>query len=127
MSLIQTLMRRAALTMAVCLCVALALALWRAQIDTDREARGSAHIARMVSALSSLQSVPQADLAAHLQTIQALNASGGLRHVQLRIQDASGRRTVPLRQRRVFPGCIPLAPCPTGACSGLFPDRRGRP
>lgn len=94
MSLIQTLMRRAALTMAVCLCAALALALWRAQIDTDREARGSAHIARMVAALSSLQSVPQADLTAHLQTIQTLNASGGLRHVQLRIQDALGRELV---------------------------------
>lgn len=94
MSLIQTLMRRAVLTMLVCLCVALALALWRAQIDTDREARGSAHIAHMVAALSSLQNVPQADLSAHLQTIQTLNSSGGLRHVQLRIRDAQGHELV---------------------------------
>ena len=69
MSLIQTLMRRAVLTMLVCLGAALVLALWRAQVDTDREARGSAQLAQMVSALSSLQSVPQAQLAAHLQTI----------------------------------------------------------
>jgi two-component system sensor histidine kinase UhpB len=94
MSLIQTLMRRAGLTMVVCLCTALVLALWRAQIDTDREARGSAHIALLVAALSSLQNVPQADLPAHLQTIQTLNASGGLRHVRLRILDTQGRELV---------------------------------
>lgn len=94
MSLIQTLMRRAVLTMLVCLGAALVLALWRAQVDTDREARGSAQLAQMVSALSSLQSVPQAELAAHLQTIQALNASGGLRHVQLRITDDQGHDLV---------------------------------
>lgn len=94
MSLIQILMRRAVLTTLACLCVALALALWRAQVDTDREARGSAHVARLVAALSSLQSVPPAELGAHLQAIQALNTSGGLRHVQLRIKDAQGRELV---------------------------------
>ncbi len=87
-------MRRAVLTMVVCLCAALVLALWHAQIDTDREARGSAHIAQLLSTLSLLQSVPQAELAAHLQVIQTLNAAGGLRHVQLRIRDAQGRELV---------------------------------
>lgn len=94
MSLIETLMRRAVLTMVAGLCVALVLALWRAQIDTDREARGSAQIAQLVSALSSLQSVPQAQLPAHLQTLQTLNASGGLRHLQLRLRDAQGHELV---------------------------------
>lgn len=94
MSLIQTLMRRAVLTMLVCLGVALLLALWRAQIDTDREARGSAHLAQLVAALSSLQSVPSAELPAQLARLQALNASEGLRHVRLRIQDAQGQALV---------------------------------
>lgn len=104
MSLIQTLMRRAVLTMVVCLCVALILALWRAQIDTDREARGSAQIAQLVSALSSLQNVPQAELSVHLERIQTLNASGGLRHLQLRITDAQGHELVAPTQQAAVAG-----------------------
>lgn len=104
MSLIHTLMRRAFLTVLVCLCGALALALWRAQIDTDREVRGSAHLARMVAALSSLQGVPQAELAAHLRSLEALNASGGLRHVQLSIRDDQGRELVALGQAPALAG-----------------------
>lgn len=94
MSLIQTLMRRAVLATVACLCIALALALWRAQVDTEREARGSAHMAELLMALSSLQNVPASDLPAHLQSIRSLNASGGLRHVQLRILDAQGQELV---------------------------------
>lgn len=77
--------------MLACLCVALLLALWRAQIDTDREVRGSAHLAQLVTALSSLQSVPSAELPARLASLQALNAADGLRHVRLRILDAQGQ------------------------------------
>ena len=58
MSLIQILMRRAVPTMAVCLCAALAL--WRAQSDTDREARGSAHMAQLVAALVTVDAIAQA-------------------------------------------------------------------
>jgi two-component system sensor histidine kinase UhpB len=94
MSLIETLMRRAVLTMVAGLCAALVLALWRAQIDTDREAQGAAQIAQLVSALSLLQNVPQAELPGHLQTVQTLNASGGLRHLQLRLRDAQGHELV---------------------------------
>lgn len=96
MSLIQTLMRRAVLTTLVCLCVALVLALWRAQIDTDREARGSAQVAQLVANLSAMQRVPTAELPQRLQVVQALDASGGLRHLRLRILDAQGHELVAL-------------------------------
>lgn len=133
MSLMHILMRRAVLTMAVCLCVALALAVWRAQIDTDREARGSAQVAQLVAALSAMQRVPQAELPARLRAVQALDAAGGLRHLRLRILDAQGRELVALPQEAVeaqaagFSWLHPFGAAPNWRLQWSIPRQEGLP
>ncbi len=127
------LMRRAVLTTAVCLCVALALAVWRAQIDTDREARGSAQVARLVAALSAMQRVPQAELPARLRDVQALDASGGLRHLRLRILDTQGRELVALPQEAAavqaagFSWLHPFGAVPDWRLQWSIPRQEGLP
>ncbi len=92
----QMLMRRVVLTTALCLLIALALALWRAQLDTEREARGSAQLARLVATVSAMQGVADAELGTYVQSLQALEAEGGLRHLRLSVLDAHGRELVSL-------------------------------
>lgn len=101
MSLMQILMRRAVWTTVSCLVVALGLAMWRAQLDTDREARGSAQVAQLVAALSAMQRVPDDELGVYVRSLQGLDAEGSLRHLRLRILDAQGRELVALPQEAV--------------------------
>lgn len=133
MSLIQTLMRRAVFTTLACLCIALVLALWRAQIDIDREALGSAQVAQLVAKLSAMQRVSTAELPQRLQAVRALDASGSLRHLRLRILDPQGRElvalpadaaTVPLSR---FSWLHPFSAVPAWRLQWSIPRQEGLP
>lgn len=132
MSLIQTLMRRAVFTTLVCLCIALVLALWRAQVDIDREARGSAQVAQLVANLSAMQRVSTAELPQRLQAVQALNASGSLRHLRLRILDPQGRELVALPANAAMaplsgPWLHPFSAVPDWRLQWSIPRQEGLP
>lgn len=95
MGLIQVLMRRAAWLSLLCLGVVLLLALWRAQSDVSREGQGADEVAQLVVALGALQTVPEAQLGEQLAQLAAIEQGGRLRHLQLQLQDASGRSLLP--------------------------------
>lgn len=81
--------RIAAVSLAI-LVGALALALWRAQFDIEREEGGATEVARLFDRLNALKDAPSADIATHLDALRAINRSPALRHLQLRLQDAAG-------------------------------------
>ena len=72
------------------LLAALALALWRAQYDVQREERGAAEMVRLFEHLYALENGPPADIPAHLDALRRINEAGHLRHVQLAVRDDSG-------------------------------------
>jgi len=80
----------------VILLAALALALWRAQFDVQREERGAAEVVRLFERLYALENGPSADIPANVDALRRINEGGGLRHVQLELRDAAGTvRVVP--------------------------------
>jgi len=74
----------------VILIAALALALWRAQFDVQREERGALEVVRLIEHLYALENGPAADVEANVEALRRINASGRLRHVQLELKDAAG-------------------------------------
>jgi two-component system sensor histidine kinase UhpB len=72
------------------LLAALALALWRAQYDVQREERGAAEMVRLFEHLYALENGPQAEIPAHLDALRRINEAGHLRHVQLAVRDDLG-------------------------------------
>ncbi|MEO7432978.1 MAG: histidine kinase [Dokdonella sp.] len=90
MSMSRFLMARIAAVSLAILVGALALALWRAQFDIEREEGGATEVARLFDRLNALKDAPPADIATHLDVLRAINRSPALRHLQLRLQDAAG-------------------------------------
>ncbi len=82
-------LRIAALSLAI-LAAALALALWRAQVDVRREEVGAAQTARLFERLYALENGPRADVDANIAALERIAASGDLRHVRLELRDALG-------------------------------------
>jgi two-component system sensor histidine kinase UhpB len=72
------------------LLAALALALWRAQYDVQREERGAAEMVRLFEHLYALENGPPADIPVHLDALRRINEAGHLRHVQLALRDETG-------------------------------------
>ncbi|HEY6895546.1 MAG TPA: histidine kinase [Rhodanobacteraceae bacterium] len=69
---------------------ALALALWRAQYDVQREERGALEIVRLFEHLYAIENGPAADVDAHVEALRRINDEGRLRHIQLDLRDAAG-------------------------------------
>ncbi|MGH8172164.1 MAG: histidine kinase [Rhodanobacteraceae bacterium] len=69
---------------------ALALALWRAQYDVQREERGAAEMVRLFEHLYALENGPPGEIPAELEALRRINESGHLRHVQLAVRDDAG-------------------------------------
>ena len=98
----------------VILVAALALALWRAQVDVRREEVGAAESARLFERLYALENGPREEVAANLAALARIAASDDLRHVRLELRDALGHvlvapREVPPRNRlqRAFAQLVP--------------------
>jgi len=117
--------RIAAVTLAI-LIGALALALWRAQFDIEREEGGATEVARLIDSLNALKDAAPADVAGELTALRTINQSPALRHLQLRLQDATGADLVspappePLTGLRGFfarlaPGVTRTQPQETGS------------
>lgn len=74
-----------------CLCCALLAALWLARQAVSEERSGVAALAQLMPRLSALQSATPAERAAHLAALRAINESGQMRHLRLRLEDGAGR------------------------------------
>lgn len=72
------------------LAAALALALWRAQFDIEREEIGAAEMVHLFERIYTLENGPHEDVSATLGALERINASENLRHVRLDLRDASG-------------------------------------
>ena len=75
---------------AVILLAALALALWRAQYDVQREERGALEIVHLFENLYAIENGPADQVEAHMEALRRINAAGDLRHIQLDLRDAQG-------------------------------------
>ena len=82
----------------VILVAALALALWRAQVDVRREEVGAAESARLFERLYALENGPRAEVEANLAALARIAASDDLRHVRLELRDALGHVLVAPRE-----------------------------
>ena len=87
----------------------LALALWRAQFDVNREARGAADEVRLFETLYALENGPAADIDANVAALRRIVTSQNLRHVRFTLRDGDGAELV-----------SPGAPEPPTALLGLF-------
>jgi len=74
----------------VILLAALALALWRAQFDVQREERGALEIVHLFEHLYAIENGPADAVESHVQALERINAAGDLRHIQLDLRDANG-------------------------------------
>jgi two-component system, NarL family, sensor histidine kinase UhpB len=90
MQLSRYLITRIIAVSAVILLAGLALALWRAQYDVQREERGALEIVRLFEHLYALENGPAADVDAHVEALRRINDDGRLRHIQLDLRDAAG-------------------------------------
>jgi two-component system sensor histidine kinase UhpB len=77
------------------LIVGVALALWRAQFDVEREERGAADEVRLFETLYALENGPTEDIATNLRTLNEINTSKNLRHVRFSLVDGNGVMVVP--------------------------------
>jgi two-component system, NarL family, sensor histidine kinase UhpB len=75
---------------AAILLAGLALALWRAQYDVQREERGALEIVHLFEHLYAIENGPAADVDAHVEALRRINEGGQLRHIQLDLRDAAG-------------------------------------
>ncbi|NTV09452.1 MAG: HAMP domain-containing protein [Zoogloea sp.] len=94
MELTHVLMRRAAWVSLGCFAFALALAGWRAGFDVRREGQGAAQTASLIGRLAELQSLPAEKIPLQIRALQDVSASGGLRHLQFRLEDEKGNLLV---------------------------------
>jgi two-component system sensor histidine kinase UhpB len=78
----------------VILLAALALALWRAQFDVQREERGAIEIVHLFEHLYAIENGPADQVESHVEALRRINAAGDLRHIQLDLRDASGTMRV---------------------------------
>ena len=79
---------------AVILLAGLALALWRAQYDVQREERGALEIVRLFEHLYAIENGPAGDIDAHVDALRRINEAGDLRHIQLDLRDSAGTTRV---------------------------------
>jgi two-component system sensor histidine kinase UhpB len=80
---------------AAILVVGVAIALWRAQFDVEREERGAADEVRLFETLYALENGPTEDIENNLRALNAINASKNLRHVRFSLVDGNGVMVVP--------------------------------
>jgi two-component system sensor histidine kinase UhpB len=99
MRMSRFLLTRIVVVSLVILCAALALALWRAQFDVQREERGALEIVHLFEELYALENGPASEVDRHIAALRAINASGALRHIQLELSDAAGNVLVAPRPR----------------------------
>jgi len=78
----------------VILLAALALALWRAQYDVQREERGALEIVRLFEHLYAIENGPADAIESHVEALRRINAAGDLRHIQLDLRDEAGATRV---------------------------------
>ena len=78
--------RIVAISVAILL-VGLALALWRAQFDVNREARGAADEVRLFEYLYALENGPAAQIDANVEALRRIVTSRNLRHVRFTLRD----------------------------------------
>jgi two-component system sensor histidine kinase UhpB len=81
---------RILLISAAILVVGVAVALWRAQFDVEREERGAADEVRLFETLYALENGPTDEIDTNLQTLRTINASKNLRHVGFSLVDGNG-------------------------------------
>ncbi|ANB18143.1 ATP-binding protein [Dokdonella koreensis] len=94
MDMSRFLMGRIAAVSAAIFFAALLFALWRAQFDVELEERGAADVARAFEHLSALQDEPPEGLDAHVAALREIVGSDRMRHLQLRLADATGRELI---------------------------------
>ena len=87
----------------------LALALWRAQYDVQREERGALEIVRLFEHLYAIENGPAGGVDAHIDALRRINDEGNLRHIQLDLRDADGTTRVG-----------PVDRAPSGALARVF-------
>jgi two-component system sensor histidine kinase UhpB len=87
----------------------LALALWRAQYDVQREERGALEIVRLFEHLYAIENGPAGGVDAHIDALRRINDQGNLRHIQLDLRDADGTTRVG-----------PVDRAPSGALARIF-------
>jgi two-component system sensor histidine kinase UhpB len=78
----------------VILLAALALALWRAQFDVQREERGALEIVHLFEHLYAIENGPRDEVESLVEALKRINAAGDLRHIQLELRDAEGTTRV---------------------------------
>ena len=74
----------------VILIAGIALALWRAQFDVEREERGAADEVRLFEILYAIENGPAEDIDANLDTLRAITTSRNLRHIHFSLIDGNG-------------------------------------
>lgn len=123
--------RIAAVSAAIFSC-ALLLALGRAQFDVDHEARGANELARTFGHLSALQDDPPEAIDGHIAAIREIVESGRMRHLELKLTDASGQELVtppkpeqPSLVARVFVALLALERSPATTDATTWEIRRG--
>jgi len=94
MDMSRFLMGRIAAVSAAIFCAALVFALWRAQFDVALEERGAADVARAFEHLSALQDAPAERIDTHIEALREIVGSDRMRHLQLRLADATGRELI---------------------------------
>ncbi len=68
----------------------LALAIWRAQFDVEREESGAADEVRLFETLYAIENGPADEIDGHLNTLRGINAARHLRHVRFSLIDGNG-------------------------------------
>lgn len=103
----------------------LALALWRAQFDVNREARGAADEVRLFEYLYALENGPAAQIDANVEALRRIVTSQNLRHVRFTLRDGDGALLVspgaeesPTVLLRLFAALAPGMPSPQLEPSG---------
>src|SRR5215475_1904222 len=95
MSTLRYIVARILLISVAILVVGIAVALWRAQFDVEREERGAADEVRLFETLYALENGPTEDIETNLRTLNEINASRNLRHVRFSLVDGNGVMVVP--------------------------------
>jgi two-component system sensor histidine kinase UhpB len=114
---------RILLISAAILVVGIALALYRAQFDVEREEVGAADEVRLFETLYAIENGPADEINQNLDTLRTINTSRNLRHVRFSLIDGNGSVLVAPNERdepnfvqRLFakfaPGSPPQASAP---------------
>ena len=90
MNLSRYISRRIVTISVAILLAGIALALWRAQFDVEREERGAAAEVRLFERLYALENGPSAEIQFNVDSLQRINLSGDLRHLRFSLRDSNG-------------------------------------